>query len=149
VLDMHSPADPELLVELARRADAAERDPSRCSPWKVFARGTAPQVPLRLNQRWLAEEHRREQDTTMPASNFDPKSLSVEERLHLIDELRESIEESVARGEAGASRAVEQWTDIDPEILDALVREADECDRDPSSLLPWETLLEPLKRKDE
>ena len=85
----------------------------------------------------------------MPTPGFDPRSLSVAERLRLIDELWESIEDSVARGEFGAAQAVEQWVDVDPEVLDALVREADECDRDPSSLLPWETLLEPLKRKGE
>jgi hypothetical protein len=71
------------------------------------------------------------------------------ERRHLIQGLWESIEESVARGEARASHAVEQWVNVDPEIPDALVREADECDCDPSSLLSWQTLLEPLKRKDE
>jgi hypothetical protein len=84
----------------------------------------------------------------MPVPNFDPRSLSVEERLRLIDVLWESIEESGARGEAGATRAVEQWTDVDAEVLDALVREADEADRDPSKLVPWEALLEELKRND-
>lgn len=83
----------------------------------------------------------------MPVPQIDPRSLSVEERLHLIQALWESIEESVARGEPGAARAVEQWTDLDPEMLDALEREADEAERDPSSLVPWETLLEELKRK--
>jgi putative addiction module component (TIGR02574 family) len=36
LLDMHGPVDPELLVELARRADELERDPSRGIPWEVL-----------------------------------------------------------------------------------------------------------------
>jgi hypothetical protein len=78
---------------------------------------------------------------------IDPKSLSIGERLDLIDALWRSIEDAVARGDVEAIQAVEQWSDADPELLATLEREADEADNDPSTTISWETLLAELRQK--
>jgi putative addiction module component (TIGR02574 family) len=86
----------------------------------------------------------------MPISDLDFASLSIEERLRLIEALWESIEQSAAQGDADAARAVEQWADwadIDPDFLAELEREADELEKDPSKGIPWDVLLAELKQK--
>ncbi|MBV8187002.1 MAG: addiction module protein [Alphaproteobacteria bacterium] len=86
----------------------------------------------------------------MPIPDLDLTSLSIEERLRLIDALWESVEQSAAKGGAEAARAVEQWadpTDIDPDFLAELEREADEIEKDPSKGIPWEVLLAELRQK--
>lgn len=85
----------------------------------------------------------------MPAPHFDPASLSVDERLQLIDALWQSIEASVARGDADATKAMERWTDTDPKLLADLEKEADEAEADPSSQTAWQDLLGELKQKQE
>jgi len=68
-------------------------------------------------------------------------------RMRLIEALWESIEQSAANGDADAAQAVERWADVDPELLAELEREADEAEKDPSSLVSWEALLAELKQK--
>jgi putative addiction module component (TIGR02574 family) len=79
--------------------------------------------------------------------DLDFASLSIDERMRLIEALWESIEQSAANGDAQAAQAVERWTDIDPDLLAELEREADELERDPSKGIPWEDLLEEVRRK--
>jgi len=83
----------------------------------------------------------------MALPDFDLSSLSVEERLQLIEVLWDSIEQSAASGDAEATQAVERWADTDPELLAALEREADEAEKDPSTLVSWEVLLAELRQK--
>ncbi len=78
---------------------------------------------------------------------IDPMSLSIDERLDLIDALWRSIEDAVARGDVQAKQAVEQWSDADPEFLAMLEREADEADNDPSTTISWEALLAELRHR--
>ena len=83
----------------------------------------------------------------MTVPGLDPSSLSVDERLQLIDALWQSIADSVARGDATAAHAVERWADADPDLLSALEQEADEAEADPSSQTSWQTLPGDLKQK--
>jgi putative addiction module component (TIGR02574 family) len=83
----------------------------------------------------------------MPMPDLDFASLSIDERMRLIEALWESIEQSAAKGDADAAQAVERWADVDPELLAELEREADEAEKDPSSLVSWEALLAELKQK--
>jgi ribosomal 50S subunit-associated protein YjgA (DUF615 family) len=78
---------------------------------------------------------------------IDPKSLSIDERLNLIDALWRSIEDAVAHGDVAARQAVEQWSDADPELLATLAREADEAEDDPSTTISWDVLLAELRQK--
>jgi len=83
----------------------------------------------------------------MPVPDLDFASLTIDERMRLIEALWESIEHSAANGDAQAAQAVERWANIDPDFLAELEREADELERDPSKGIPWEDLLEELRRK--
>jgi putative addiction module component (TIGR02574 family) len=83
----------------------------------------------------------------MSTPAIDPRSLSIDERLNLIDALWRSIEDAVARGDIEAIQAMEQWSDADPELLATLEREADEADNDPSSTISWDALLAELRQR--
>jgi putative addiction module component (TIGR02574 family) len=83
----------------------------------------------------------------MPIPNLDFASLTIDERMRLIEALWESIEQSAATGNSDAVRAIERWADIDPNFLAELEREADEVERDPSKGIPWEVLLAELTQK--
>ena len=85
----------------------------------------------------------------MSAPEFDPRTLSVHERLHMIDALWKSIEEALASGDASVARAVEQWRDAEPDLMVELEQEADQADNDPSSQTSWSVLLEEMKQKKE
>jgi putative addiction module component (TIGR02574 family) len=87
----------------------------------------------------------RIKDMNPPA--IDPKSLSVDERLRLIDELWLSIAADAERGDARAVEAINLEYPVDPELLAELERRSDEFERDPSSGVRWEDLREELKRK--
>jgi putative addiction module component (TIGR02574 family) len=78
---------------------------------------------------------------------IDPKSLSVDERLRLIDELWLSIAEDAGRGDPTAVEAMKFDDRIDPKLLAELERRADELERDPSKGVRWEDLREELQRK--
>jgi len=83
----------------------------------------------------------------MATLDFDPKSLSIDDRLRLIDALWRSIEQSAADGDIAATQAMEQWADTEPGLLLELEHEADEAERNPESQTSWESLLDELKRK--
>jgi putative addiction module component (TIGR02574 family) len=83
----------------------------------------------------------------MATTDFDPKTLSVEERLALIDRLWISILEDAGRGDTLATQALDMDHGLDPEVIEELERRADELERDPSKGLPWEDFLEELRRK--
>ena len=84
----------------------------------------------------------------MAQPSFDPSSLTVEERLQLIDDLRLSLARDAQAGNAEASAALDLNRPLDPEVLAELVRRADALERDPSTGIRWEDLREELERKD-
>jgi putative addiction module component (TIGR02574 family) len=83
----------------------------------------------------------------MSALPIDPKTLTIDERLELIEELRLSIARDARAGNAEASAALDLYRPLDPEVLAEIVRRADALERDPSSGIPWEDLREELERK--
>jgi putative addiction module component (TIGR02574 family) len=83
----------------------------------------------------------------MAATDFDPNTLSVEERLALIDRLWMSILEDAGRGDELATQALDMDHGLDPEVIEELERRADELERDPSKGVPWEDFLEELRSK--
>lgn len=83
----------------------------------------------------------------MATTDFDPKTLSVEERLALIDRLWISILEDAGRGDELATQALDMDHGLDPEVIEELERRADELERDPSKGIPWGDFLEELRRK--
>jgi putative addiction module component (TIGR02574 family) len=83
----------------------------------------------------------------MSSPAIDPRSLSIDERLRLIDELWLSIVADAERGDARAVEAINQEYPVDPELLVELERRADEFEKNPSSGVRWEDLREELKRK--
>jgi hypothetical protein len=83
----------------------------------------------------------------MSAPSIDPKSLTVEERLKLIDELRLSIARDAQAGNAEAYAALDLYRPLDPEVLAEIVRRADALERDPSSGIRWEDLCEEFERE--
>jgi putative addiction module component (TIGR02574 family) len=83
----------------------------------------------------------------MPLPDMNLSSLTVEERLRLIEDLWRSITEDAARGDAAALDALTFDGDVAPEMLAELERRADELERDPSKGIRWEDLREELRRK--
>ncbi len=78
---------------------------------------------------------------------IDPKSLTVEERLWLIDELWLSIARDAKGGDAEAAAVLDLYRPPEPELLAELQRRVDEFERNPSSGIRWEDLRAELKRK--
>ena len=83
----------------------------------------------------------------MPQPMIDPKSLTVDERLQLIDELWLSIAKDAKNGDAEATAALDLNRRPDPEFLAELQRRVDEFKRDPTRGVRWEDLRAELKRK--
>jgi putative addiction module component (TIGR02574 family) len=83
----------------------------------------------------------------MSTPSIDPKTLTVEERLALIEELRLSIARDAQAGNAEASAALDLYRPLDPDVLAEIVRRADALERDPSSGVRWEDLREEFERK--
>lgn len=83
----------------------------------------------------------------MSAPSIDPSTLTVDERLQLIDELRLSIARDAQAGNAEAAAALDLYRPLDPELLTEIVRRADRLEADPSSGIPWEELREEFERK--
>ena len=83
----------------------------------------------------------------MAQPSFDPASLTIEERLRLIEDLWLSIEKDAERGDSAAVEALGFDDKIDPELLAEMERRADELERDPSKGIRWEDLREELQRK--
>lgn len=84
----------------------------------------------------------------MAQPTIDPASLSIDERLQLIDDLRLSIARDAQAGNAEAAAALDLYRPLDPEVLAEIVRRADALERDPSTGVRWEDLREELERKD-
>ena len=83
----------------------------------------------------------------MSAVDFDPKALSVEERLALIDQIWLSIAVDAQRGDSNASAALELNRSLEPELLLELHRRVEAFKHDPSSAIRWEDLRAELARK--
>ena len=84
----------------------------------------------------------------MAALEIDPTTLSVEQRLELIDRLWLSIAVDASQGDERAQEAIDvRDRSLDPEVLAELHRRADELERDPASGIPWEVLHDELKKK--
>jgi putative addiction module component (TIGR02574 family) len=83
----------------------------------------------------------------MAAIDFDPNTLSVEERLALIDQIWLSIAIDAQRGDTNASAALDLNHPLEPELLAELHRRVEAFKRDPSSGIRWENLKAELKRK--
>lgn len=83
----------------------------------------------------------------MAAQEFDPSSLSVDERLELIDKLRMSIALDARHGDRRAMEVVDLDRPLDPVVLAELHRRAVALMRNPSSGISWEQLNEELKKK--
>jgi putative addiction module component (TIGR02574 family) len=82
---------------------------------------------------------------TMPS--IDPESLTVEERLAMIEQLWIAIAADAERGDPAAIEAMEFDEKIDPELLAELERRVDDFKRDPSKAIRWEDLRDELMRK--
>lgn len=83
----------------------------------------------------------------MTTSSIDPKSMTVEERLDLIERLWNAIADDAQRGDPAAIEAMEFDEKVDPELLTELNRRIEEHRRDPSTGVSWETLNAELKRR--
>lgn len=83
----------------------------------------------------------------MTTPSIDPRSLTVEERLDLIEKLWNAIAEDAERGDPAAIEAMEIDDKVDPELLAELERRVDNYKRDPSKAIAWEDLREELMRK--
>jgi hypothetical protein len=69
------------------------------------------------------------------AQGFDPISLSIEERLELIELLWKTIEDYAVSGNRAAAGALNWIYKLDPETLAELERRAGEVERDPSKTI--------------
>jgi len=82
----------------------------------------------------------------MVTTDFDPKTVSVEERLALIDRLWISILEDAGRGDE-----LQRKPRYGPRARSRGDRGTgttrEELERDPSKGIPWEDFLEELRRK--
>lgn len=83
----------------------------------------------------------------MSTPEFDPKTLSVDERLDLIDRLWLSIAVDAKHGNGRATEAIDFNRPLEPDVLAELVRRVDELESDPSGGIRWEDLREELRRK--
>lgn len=83
----------------------------------------------------------------MSLPDFDPKTLSVEERLALIDRLWLSIAEDAQQGDASASAALDLNRPLEAELVAELQQRVEAFKRDPSESIRWEDLRAELSRK--
>ncbi len=82
----------------------------------------------------------------MDTPDLDPKSLSVDERLTLIDRLWLSIAIDAKDGDERAQEVLDLNRPLDPDVLAELVRRADEAESDPSSCIPLEDVLAEMRK---
>ncbi|MFO1085486.1 MAG: addiction module protein [Reyranellaceae bacterium] len=83
----------------------------------------------------------------MTAQEFDPRSLSIDERLELIDKLRMSIALDARHGDRRAKEVVDHDRPLGAAVLAELHRRAQALESNPSSGIPWDQLNEELKKK--
>ena len=83
----------------------------------------------------------------MTFTEFDLASLSVDERLDLIDKLWLSIAVDAEHGDARARQVVDLDRPLESDVLAELHRRLAALKRDPSRGILWEDLNEELKKK--
>ena len=83
----------------------------------------------------------------MSLPDFDPKTLSVEERLALIDRLWLSIAKDAQQGVSSASAALDLNRPLEAELVAELRQRVEAFKRDPSKSIRWEDLRAELRQK--
>ena len=83
----------------------------------------------------------------MPTPDFDIASLSVDERLDLIDKLWLSIATDARHGDEGAAAVLDHERALPPEVLAEVHRRLEALKRNPETGIPWERLNEELAKK--
>jgi putative addiction module component (TIGR02574 family) len=83
----------------------------------------------------------------MSMPDFDPDTLSVEERLALIDRLWLSIAKDAQQGVSSASAALDLNRRLEAELVAELHQRVEAFKRDPSKSIRWEDLQAELRRK--
>lgn len=83
----------------------------------------------------------------MPIPDFDPLTLSVEERLALIDRLWLSIAKDAQQGDSSASAALDLNRPLETELVTELHQRVEAFRRDPSKSIRWEDLRAELRQK--
>lgn len=83
----------------------------------------------------------------MPITDIELTSLSIDERLRLIERIWDSIEQSAAAGNREAAKVISTWSVMAEDFVAELEREADEAEKDPDGTISWENLLAELKHK--
>ena len=79
--------------------------------------------------------------------NFDPETLSVDERLALIDRLWLSIAKDAQQGDSNASAALDLNRPLEAELVAELHKRVEAFKRDPSKSIRWEDLRAELRQK--
>jgi putative addiction module component (TIGR02574 family) len=79
--------------------------------------------------------------------DFDPETLSVEERLALIDRLWLSIAKDAQQGVSSASAALDLHRPLEAELVAELRQRVEAFKRDPSKSIRWEDLRAELRQK--
>lgn len=83
----------------------------------------------------------------MPAPDFDPASLSIDERLDLIDRIWLSIAADARRGDESAAAVLDHDRPLPPDVLAELRRRLEALKRNPEKGVSWERLNEELAKK--
>ena len=83
----------------------------------------------------------------MSKADFDPETLSVEERLALIDRLWLSIAKDAQQGVSSASAALDLNRPLEAQLVAELRQRVEAFKRDPSKSIRWEDLRAELRQK--
>ena len=83
----------------------------------------------------------------MSIPDFDPETLSVEERLALIDRLWLSIAKDAQQGVSSASAALDLNRPLEAQLVAELHQRVEAFKRDPSKSIRWEDLRAELRQK--
>lgn len=83
----------------------------------------------------------------MSIPDFDPETLSVEERLALIDRLWLSIAKDAQQGISSASAALDLNRPLEAQLVAELHQRVEAFKRDPSKSIRWEDLRAELRQK--
>jgi putative addiction module component (TIGR02574 family) len=83
----------------------------------------------------------------MSIPDFDPETLSVEERLALIDRLWLSIAKDAQQGVSSASAALDLNRPLEAQLVAELRQRVEAFKRDPSKSIRWENLRAELRQK--
>jgi putative addiction module component (TIGR02574 family) len=83
----------------------------------------------------------------MSIPDFDPETLSVEERLALIDRLWLSIAKDAQQGVSSASAALDLNRPLEAQLVAEFRQRVEAFKRDPSKSIRWEDLRAELKQK--